>query len=300
MTIISASRRTDIPAFFADWFMTRIRAGCFQRINPFNSRQSTRCSLAPEDVDAIVFWTKDPRPLLPYLAELDGRGYRYCFHFTLNPYAAVFEPHTPPLRERIETFRELAGRIGPRRVIWRYDPIILSSITPVEFHLQQAGDIAAALTGSTERLVFSLLDFYGKARGRLQQLQERSGIVISDITAPERRGELESLAAGLKAIADSHGLRLLSCAEELDLAAFGVEHGSCIDAGLIRELTGSDSKFGRDRSQRPACRCVKSVDMGMYNTCRFGCVYCYANLGEAAVRANLARHNPRGAALLGE
>jgi len=300
MNIISASRRSDIPAFFADWFMARIRAGYFHRVNPFNRRQITRVSLAPEEVAAFVFWTKDPRPLLPHLAELDRRGFRYYFHFTLNPYDATFEPHTPPLQERIATFRELAGRIGPERVIWRYDPIIVSSITPVAYHLQRAGEIAAALHGSTERLVVSFLDFYGKVMVRLRRLAERSGLVITDMTAAGMRDELERLVSGLKVIADGHGLRLFSCAEELDLAHFGIEHGSCIDGGLIRELTGSDRRFVRDRNQRPACRCVKAVDMGMYNTCRFACVYCYANQGAAAVRANLARHSPCGAALVGE
>jgi len=123
--IISASRRTDIPAFYADWFMTRIREGFFHRVNPFNSKQVSAFSLKPEHLDAICFWTKNPKPLLQHLDELDQQGYNYYFQFTLNPYNKTFEPHVPALEERIATFKELAGRIGSERVVWRYDPIIL-------------------------------------------------------------------------------------------------------------------------------------------------------------------------------
>jgi len=249
-------------------------------------------------VDAFIFWTKNPRPLLPHLDELDERGYRYYFQFTLNPYESTFEPNTPPLAERMETFRELAERIGPRRVVWRYDPIILSSITPVEYHLQMAGEIASALKGSTERLVFSFLDFYGKVQGRLKKLQERSGITLADIAAPQMRSELELLAAGLKNIADHHDLKLLSCSEEVDLAAFGIEHGSCIDSSLIHELLGSSKHFARDKNQRGACGCVESVDMGIYSTCFFNCVYCYANTHAVTIESNRKRHYPESASLL--
>jgi len=298
MTIISASRRTDIPAFYAEWFMRRVRSGHFYRVNPFNTRQVTGFSLDPGDVDAFIFWTKDPHPLLRHLAELDNRGYNYYFQFTLNPYDTPFEPNTPPLTERIVTFRKLAEFIGPQRVVWRYDPIILSSITPVEYHLQMAGRIASALAGSTESLVFSFLDFYGKVQGRLKKLQERSGITLADIAAPQLRDERERLAAGLKSIADRHGLKLLSCSEEVDLAAFGIEHGSCIDGNLIRELTGSSKPFARDRNQRGACGCVESVDMGIYSTCSFNCAYCYANSHGATIESNRKRHHPESASLL--
>lgn len=279
MTIISASRRSDIPAFHAEWFMGRIREGVFDRINPFNPGQTSRVSLAPEDLDAIVLWSKNPRPLLPHLDELDSRGYRYYFQFTLNPYDGIFEPGLPPLEERIDTFRELAGRVGKARVIWRYDPIILSPVTSVEWHLERAGELASALSGGTERLVISFLDFYGKVGKRLEKLRLESGIKCTDIAAPELRGELERLAAGLGAIAAADGLRIFTCSEEADLAGFGLDHGSCIDGDLIRELWGGEGRFRRDRHQRPACRCAASVDMGRYDSCGYGCVYCYARRG---------------------
>ncbi len=297
MAIISASRRTDIPAFFSDWFMGRIREGHFSRVNPFNARQVKRVSLAPEEVDAIVFWSKNPRPLMTHLVELDGRGYRSYFQFTLNPYDQVFEPHLPPLAERLTVFCDLAARVGAKRVVWRYDPVILSSATPVEWHLERAALLAAKLAGKTGRLVYSLLDFYGKVSGRLTELERRHGLRLFDIAAADHREELLRLAAGLGRIGARNGMEVVTCAEPVALEEAGIGHGSCIDAGLIRDL-GGGGPFAPDRNQRPACRCAASVDMGMYDTCGFRCAYCYATRGEGAILANLARHDPCGAALI--
>ncbi|NVO00264.1 MAG: DUF1848 domain-containing protein [Geobacteraceae bacterium] len=300
MAIISASRRTDIPAFYSDWFMKRIRAGYFYRVNPFNLRQASRVSLMSGDVDAIVFWSKNPGPLARHLDELDDLGYSYYFQFTLNPYEAGFEPHLQPLEERIAVFGGLAGRLGPGRVIWRYDPIILSSSTPVAYHLEQAERLAIRLEGATERMMFSFLSYYGKVAGRLKKLQEQTGIGFTDIRALQHREELLRLAQGLKAIATSYSMQIYSCAEELDLSQIGIEHGSCVDGGLISELFGSSRQFTRDKHQRSACGCAASVDMGMYDSCPFRCPYCYANKHDAAIEANMKRHNPESASLLHE
>lgn len=289
MAIISASRRTDIPAFFADWFMNRIREGYFHRVNPFNANQVRAVSLAPDDVDAIVFWTKNPQPLLPHLDELDKRGYRYYFQFTLNPYGEIFEPHVPPLAERIAVFRELSRRIGPHRVIWRYDPIIVSDATPLEYHREMIASTAAALQGHATRMVFSFLDFYGKVAGRIKELEKTKGIRVIDITDGSRREEMLRLAAWIKQIGDHSGLEILSCAEQFDLAQLGIQHGSCIDGRLISSLFGIRKDFPKDKNQRGECLCVESIDMGMYNTCSFQCTYCYANLSSKNIAANLAK-----------
>ncbi|HZV81390.1 MAG TPA: DUF1848 domain-containing protein [Geobacteraceae bacterium] len=279
MAIISASRRTDIPAFHADRFMEQVREGYFYRVNPYNSRQVSRVSLVPEDVDAIIFWSKNPRPLFPYLDEIDSRGFRYYFHFTLNPYESTFEPGLPPLEDRIATFLELADRIGRKRVVWRYDPIILSTVTPVEWHLERTEELAASLDGGTERVVISFLDFYGKVGRRIDRLRQARGIICADITVEEMRSDLERLAVGMHAAAVERGMGIFSCAEEVDLTSFGIDRGSCIDAGLLRELWGVEGKFPRDRNQRPFCQCAASVDMGAYDSCKFDCVYCYARRG---------------------
>ena len=278
--IISASRRTDIPAFYANWFMSRVRAGYFYRVNPFNSRQVAGFSLKPEHVDAVCFWTKYPRPLMEHLDELDGRGLNYYFQFTLNPYGRSFEPHLPPLEERVETMIALAGRIGPERVVWRYDPVILSSVTPVSWHLEQAGALAGMLQGATRRLVFSFCDLYGKGEGRLKRALEGGGIVLEDINSPEQQGALRQIARGFREIAGSHALQLFTCCEETDLSPLGIGHGACIDPLLIRRLFGIEASFRKDKNQRSACNCVESVDMGCYNSCSFSCAYCYANFNE--------------------
>jgi DNA repair photolyase len=297
--IISASRRTDIPAFYADWFMNRVREGFFYRVNPFNSRQVSGFSLKPEDVDAICFWTKNPRPLLQHLDELDGRGLNYYFQFTLNPYDKTFEPNLPPPGERVATFIELAGRIGPERVIWRYDPVILSSATSAAWHLEQASRLAGQLKNATERLMFSFYDFYGKGQGRLSRALQGTGIGLEDMAAPEQREALEQVARGFREIADSHGLELFTCSEEMDLAAIGIEHGACIDGQLIRRLFGGAASGRKDRNQRDACNCVESVDMGSYNSCPFRCAYCYANFNEGLIESNCRKHYPDSPALLG-
>ncbi len=296
--IISASRRTDIPAFYADWFMTRVREGYFYRVNPFNSKQVTGFSLKPEDVDAICFWTKNPRPLMKHLVELDELGLNYYFQFTLNPYDTIFEPNVPSLQERIETMIELAGRIGPERVVWRYDPIILSSCTPVAWHLEQVERIADLLKTATRRLVFSFYDFYGKGQGRLHKALAGTGITLNDITAPEQREALERIAQGFKDIADRNNLQIFSCSEKVELSAIGIRHGACIDGALIRELFGANVSLRKDKNQRDTCNCSESVDMGMYNSCRFRCAYCYANFNEGMIENNCRKHFPDSASLL--
>jgi DNA repair photolyase len=297
--IISASRRTDIPAFYADWFMNRVREGYFHRVNPFNSKQVTGFSLKPEDVDAICFWTKNPRPLMTHLAELDERGLNYYFQFTLNPYGKTFEPALPPLRDRIETMIELAERIGPERVVWRYDPVILTSVTPVAWHLEQAEQLASRLKDATRRLMFSFYDYYGKGEGRLHTALQGTGISLEDITAPGHRGALELIAQSFKEIADRHALQIFTCSESVDLSAVGIEHGTCIDGQLIRNLFGVSAEFRKDKGQRECCSCVESADMGIYNSCRFSCAYCYANFNERMIENNIRRHFPDSPSLLG-
>lgn len=296
--IISASRRTDIPAFYASWFMNRVREGFFYGVNPFNSKQVTGFSLKPEHLDAICFWTKNPRPLMPHLAELDERGLNYYFQFTLNPYDAIFEPHLPPLSERIAAFRELAGRIGPERVIWRYDPVILTSVTPIKWHLQQADRLAGLLQGATRRLMISFYDFYGRGEGRLGKTLRESGIVLEDIISPTHWVALEQIAHGFRDIAGRHGLEIYTCCEEADLLKFGIQHGACIDGALLTKLFGIGT-VAKDKHQRAGCNCVESADMGSYNSCPFKCSYCYANFNMRMIEENLKNHDPQSPALVG-
>ncbi|MCF6094772.1 DUF1848 domain-containing protein [Microaerobacter geothermalis] len=296
--IISASRRTDIPAFFGDWFMMRIEQGYFHRINPFNTKQVRRFSLLPDDLDAIVFWTKNPKPFLKHLNQLDGLGYRYYFQHTLNDYPEHFEPAMPSLSSRIETFKILSERLGPERVIWRFDPIIISSVTPMEYHLEKISYIAGKLKGYSGRLVISFLDFYGKVQTRLKALQNKYHLTFTDMTDPQFADELGFMAKEIKQIADHNKFQVVTCAEAVDLDRFGIEHGMCIDAGLIQSIFGMNIKYKKDKNQRDECLCTESVDMGAYNTCRFNCTYCYAVQSSQSVANTLKKHRPDSASLI--
>jgi uncharacterized protein DUF1848 len=269
--IISASRRTDIPAFYAEWFMNRIREGYCTVPNPFNSKQVSRISLAPEDVDVIIFWTRYPRPLIPFLSELNDRGYRYYFLYTLMNNPRVLDPKSPSHKRSQDTFRELSHRIGREKVVWRYDPIVFSTITNTNFHKKTYHGIAEELKGYTNRSIISIVDIYRKAAKRLRLL-EKQGIFITETT----KDNLGDLMENLSASAGANSIKIQTCAEKPDLSLYGIPPGKCIDDGLIRKVFNLDVTRRKDPSQRTACGCIASRDIGMYDTCRFGCVYCYA------------------------
>ena len=270
--IISASRRTDIPAFYTDWFLRRIEEQYCIVANPFNPRQVARVSLAPADVDAIVFWTKDARPLVPHLDRLNILGYRYYFQYTVNGYGELFEPHVPPLDECIDTFCELAAKIGPDKVIWRYDPIVISNKTDVEYHKERFAGILDKLRSATQRVVVSFVDDYRKAAAQFRQLM-REGVAVRLTPGPD---EVEKLSGFIGLYAAAHGIEAFSCAEALDLQSFGIRRGKCIDDALLEKLFGIRVGSAKDRSQRPECGCIAAKDIGVYGTCRHGCRYCYA------------------------
>lgn len=293
--IISASRRTDIPAFYSRWFMRRIRDGYCTVPNPFNLGQVERVSLLPQDVDVVVFWTRSPRPIFPYLKELDERGYRFYFQYTLLDNPRLIDPYVPRLPAALATFQELAERIGPQRLVWRYDPIVLSEITPPAFHLEAYSRIAEALRGCTYRSVISLVDPYPKTFKRLKALAEQGVHLPPCDPAQEWFGEwMHSLAAAGKA----NGMEVQSCAETYDLRPYGVCPGKCIDDELIGSVFGLEVSHVKHGAQRPACGCVVSKDIGMYNACLFGCCYCYATSSFERARANYRLHNPDASSLI--
>lgn len=297
--IVSASRRTDIPACFAEWFMNRVREGFVHVANPFNPKQVKSYSLRPLDVDVIVFWSKNPGPLMEHLDTLDSLGYRYYFQFTLNDYPRILEPNLPPLDMRLETFRALSRRLDPARVIWRWDPVVVSSLTPPGYHLDRIQKVAQALEGHSERLVISLLDFYGKVTGRLKGLSRDAGLSFQDVTLPQHREELLDLAGRIRDVAVRYGFEVYSCAEPVDLGSTGIGHGACIDGRLIRRLFGIERDMRKDKGQRTDCLCVESVDIGAYNTCSHQCVYCYANSSEETIKRNLTKHRKGSPLLVG-
>jgi len=287
--IISASRRTDIPAFYTEWFMQRLRAGYACVRNPMNYRQVSRVSLTPDVVDCIVFWTKNPGPLLARLDEVDALGYKYYFHYTLNSYGPEIEPHLPPLAERVAMFKELTRRLGKEAVVWRYDPILLTDSVTKEYHAEQFIQFAQQLAGSTERCVISFVDLYEKTQRNMKNIALREA----------DEDTMREIAGQFVLIADKYGIEVQSCSEAIDLSASGVRPGKCIDGGLIEKIIGCGLNIGKDKNQREECGCVESVDIGAYNTCRLGCVYCYANFSGKAVEANCRKHDPNSELLIG-
>jgi DNA repair photolyase len=294
--IISASRRTDIPAFYGDWLMNRLREGYCVVPHPMKPQVVFRVSLKAEDVDAIVFWTKHPKTLLPHLDEIASRGYRFMFLYTVTPYGPPLETQLPPLEDRIQLFQEVSKRIGANRVVWRYDPIIISNRTDEPFHLDGFEKLSARLEGLTRTVIVSFVDFYGFVTRRLAGLRRYDLEVLSP---DETAARAIPLAEGLREIASRYGMEIQSCAEERDLQKAGISPGSCIDGRRLQRLFGGRFPTKKDPGQRKKCLCTISKDIGVYDTCGHQCVYCYAtrNLDLAAQRC--ASHNPSALSLVG-
>jgi hypothetical protein len=293
--IISAGRRTDVPAFYAGWFINRIRAGFCTVPNPFNRHQVAYVSLQPCDVDAIVFWTRNPQPLLCHLPELDRLGYRSYFQYTVMDNPRPIDPHAPALATSLQTFRDLVSQVGPQRVIWRYDPIVVSQASPIAFHHRTFEHIARALGGHTGRCVISLVDRYRKTEGRLRQLAA-DGIDVMGCD----EALLAELIPPLVQTAHDNGMEIVSCAEEIDLQPYGVRPGKCVDDEYIAQTFGIEVSGKKDPAQRAVCGCVVSKDIGMYDTCLFGCQYCYATSSFERAKINHDQeHDPRSPSLLG-
>lgn len=291
--IISVSRRTDIPAFYPKWFMNRVREGWCRVPNPFNNKQVSRVCLLPGEVDAFVFWTRNPRPLMPHLDELDALGFRYYFLHTLIGYPARLDPKSPPVDAAIRNFHDLSARLGPELITWRYDPIVLSGSTGLEFHRKNFQRIARALRGHTKRCVISFVKVYRKVRSRLH--------IAAPGTPEEPDWEHPEIGELLHFISDAareNGMQAFLCAGERDISSFGILPGRCIDAALLSELFGIPTDGRKDPAQRTECGCAVSRDIGMYDTCLFGCSYCYATSSFDRARANFSRHNPESPSLI--
>lgn len=287
--IISASRRTDIPAYYSDWFINRMHEGFVLVKNPMNPRQISRVSLARKDIDGIVFWTKNPLPFMDKLNCIEDIP--FYFQFTLNPYGTDVEPNVPSKNSIIiPAFQKLSEILGPDRIIWRYDPIILSSKYTIEYHIEYFEKLAHRLQGCSHMCTFSFLDIYRNTQRNLAQVHP-SEITASDMT---------TIAAAFSEIAESCGFKLSTCAETIDLEKYGISHARCIDPDIFERITGMHFIHSKDPNQRPECGCAPSVDIGAYNCCLNGCLYCYANYNKALVPINTALHDPLSPVLIGE
>jgi DNA repair photolyase len=272
--IISASRRTDIPAFFVDRFMEDLEIGRTEIVNPFNPKQTKVVDLTPEAVDAIVFWTRYPQPLLKYLDKISQAGYDFIFLYTVTGYPKILEPNVPEIVKTIDCFKRLSDMIGPAKVIWRYDPIVISRITDEAFHLENFEKLSHMLSGYTPKVIISFLDFYKKLGPRFRRLENEYNIVVDNIMQVPK--EAIGLARQIREIAESHNLDIQTCAEDEFLAESGIKPGACIDSLYLSEIFKKPFPSKKDCHQRASCLCNESIDIGRYSTCKFKCVYCYA------------------------
>jgi DNA repair photolyase len=329
--IISASRSTDIPAFYSKWLINRIKKGHIVWYNPFNQQP---LYVSFKNCKVIVFWTKNPKPLIPYLKDLDGLGIHYYFQYTLNNYEKEsFEPKLPSLKNRINTFKELSNLIGKEKVIWRFDPIILTpELTPREI-LKRIWNIGNQLKGFTDKLVFSFVDIKSYRKVQRNLVKESSFFSKETIEYSEPSSEqMNEIALGLMKMQEywekeGWKISLATCAEEIDLNKYNISHNRCIDGELMKKIFAEDKElvyylnygvlpenntlFGneldkiplsaeklKDKGQRQACGCMISKDIGMYNTCSHLCTYCYANTSKETVIKNMKLYNDNNESII--
>lgn len=325
--IVSASRSTDIPAFYADWFFKRMEIGYSAWTNPFNGVKSY---VTYNNTRFIVFWSKNPRPLLPYLGYLATRGIGTYIQYSLNDYEANgLEMGVPKLQYRIDTFKMLVDKLGLGSVVWRFDPMILTNDISADDLIERVERIGDQLKGYTEKLVFSYADIatYRKVKANL----EKSNIHYKEWTP----SEMDIFAQRLSSLNEKWNFTLATCGEKIDLEKHHIAHNKCIDDELIIRRAYSDAKlmkflgvqiidgglFGvpensiclpngqfalrtksnRDSGQRSFCGCIASKDIGEYNTCIHQCEYCYANTSKQSANENFKRHknNPFSETIIG-
>ena len=260
--IISASRRTDIPAYYSDWFINRLQNGYVYVRNPFNFKQVSNVLLTPDLVDCIVFWTKDARPMIKSLPLIEKLGYRqYGFQYTITPYDSSVEPGIDDKFGVIRSFIELSKMLGPECMVWRYDPIFVDDKFNTAFHLNAFERYCAMLHSYCKCVVISFIDDYKHIKSKHNSI---SG---------------NDFAYLLKKISDlcaDYGITVQSCCENIS-DRYDVQQGACLDKGFISGICGYDLQIGVAKNQRSNCLCCESIDVGAYSTCLCGCTYCYAN-----------------------
>lgn len=284
--ILNTGNRTDIPAFFSEWFYYRMKEGFVCVRNPYFPAQVTRYRLNPGAVDCLVFCTKNPRPMLKRLCELDAYG-QYWF-VTITPYGKEIEPHVPDKEVVMESFRELSERVGKKAVCWRYDPIFLTEEYSLEFHLDTFAAMAEELSGYTDVCVISFIDLYEKT------LRNFKG--VKSVGRKERK----AIVSAFVEIGNHYGIRIKTCAEGEVWTEDGADCSGCLTKEVLEQALGEALCIPAKARAREACSCLLGNDIGVYNTCGHGCLYCYANYDDRIVEENRRRHNPRSPFLIGE
>lgn len=288
--IVSASFRTDVPAWYGRWFMKRLDAGIARVANPYGGAEYA-VSLRPGDVDGFVFWTRNAAPFAEALAEIRRRGFAFVVQHTVTGYPRAVEPAAPEADRAVERIRALADAYGPRAVVWRYDPILDSTLTPPVWHEDNFAHLAASLAGAVDEVVVSFAQPYRKTARNLDAAAKRHGFAWRDPPADEER----ALLARLAAIAADHAMRLTVCSQP-ELIVPGAQGASCVDAARLSDVAGRPITAKR-KGNRPGCLCDESRDIGAYDSCAMGCAYCYAVTSPQAAQRRLAAHDPAAESL---
>jgi DNA repair photolyase len=286
--ILSVSRRTDIPAFYSEWFYNRVKEGFVYVRNPMNIHQVSKILINTDVVDCIVFWTKNPQEMINRLDEI--KHFNYYFQFTINPYNQSIESFVPKKDNLINTFKDLSDKIGQNRMIWRYDPILLSDNIRVDYHIRYFESIAKSLASFTNKCVISFVDFYKKT---VRNLKQTTAVELNE-------SEVWMISKSIVEIAKSYGIEIQSCAEKYDLESLGIKHGRCIDHVIIEDMIAYPIESRKDKNQRKECGCMESIDIGEYNTCGHNCLYCYANFNHDEAIKKKERHIPTSPLLIGD
>jgi hypothetical protein len=284
--VISASRRTDIPAFYTDWFVRRLKAGSAIVLQPYSGRPS-RVSLLPADVSAIVFWSKNYGPLLSKLGLVERTTKNLFFHFTITANETL-ELSVPDHRAAIPDYRFLTERYSPEQIIWRFDPLCMTDKLSFEMHEERFSRCAELLRGLTKRCIISFVYPYKKVLTNLKKYSDHSLLALSNELKQEYAQRLAKRAA-------VYGITLFACSDDGLLSA-DIQKASCIDGRALSELFGVPIDT-RQATSRKECGCTRSIDIGAYNTCGHGCLYCYANADKDRARAAVHHHDPSWNAL---
>jgi hypothetical protein len=286
--IISASYKTDIPAFYGRWFRNRLRAGFCKMVNPYNRHQVSEVSLRPEDVAGIVFWTKNVGPFFEALEDVHKLGIPFIVQHTINGYPRVLESRVVSPEKSVEHFRRVADTYGQRRIVWRYDTIVFSSETPADFHRQNFERLAAAVEGATDEVVVSFAQIYKKTLRNMNEAAQEHGFTWSDPPDEDKIALLRDLAA----MASARSLALKVCSQKAYLID-EVGEARCVDAQRIMDVAGRWLE-AKVQGNRKECGCFYSKDIGDYDTCPHGCVYCYAVHSRDLAAQRYREHDPEG------
>lgn len=287
--ILSVSRRTDIPAFYSEWFMNRIRDKYVYVRNSFNPNQISNVNISPDVADCIVFWSKNPAPIMKHLKELNEMNYKYYFQFTITPYSNDLEVNLGDKEKIVNTFIKLSEKIGKEKVILRYDPILITDKYNNSFHFEAFEKICEKLNEYTEKVVISFLDNYKKVSRNMKSIDLKEM-------------DMCYIAENFAKIAEKYNIPIETCAEGIELKEYGINHAKCIDGDLIEKIIGcklNEKDKDKKDGNREHCGCMKCIDIGEYDTCIHNCLYCYANVNKKVAFNNFNSHNPNSKILTG-